>query len=384
MKIAVTINVGNFSIWSNGVNQNAIYLAMLLKDAGHDAHLLYSTYNKDNRTKASLDTLNLDVNHIDLKDAFNEPFDVIIQLGLSIEEYMLNAFKKVNPDLKFVSYECGNHFMIDSEKIIYGQHESKNTRKITYASPDQIWCIPQMEHSNLSYYEFKRKCDKGTVVPFIWDPIALELDAKQNNYTTYTKRDLKNIAVMEPNISMMKNCIFPIVALEKFVNESDYELDRIYLVGASKLKDREPFKDLIRPTELLKKKLMTAEARIQTGRMINNYADIVFSWQWENNLNYLYLDVAWMGWPVIHNATLCQDIGYYYEAFDARSGVSALNRVLKNHNNDNDYLEINRKKIKRYTKENKQIVKIYNEMLHDLVNDKFKKRKYNWKTNTTS
>lgn len=384
MKIAVTINVGNFSIWSNGVNQNAIYLAMLLNKAGYDAYLLYSTYSKDNRTKASLDALDLDVNHIDLRDAFNEPFDVIIQLGLSIEEYMLDAFKKVNPNLKFVSYECGNHFMIDSEKIIYGQHKSTTTRKITYASPDQIWCIPQMENSNLSYYEFKRNCDKGTVVPFIWDPIALELDAKKNNYTTYTERELKNIAVMEPNISMMKNCIFPIVALEKFVKTSDYELDRIYLVGASKLKEREPFKELIRPTELLKKKLMTAEARIQTGRMINNYADIVFSWQWENNLNYLYLDVAWMGWPVIHNANLCQDVGYYYNAFDAKHGANVLNNVIKNHNKDKDYLERNRKNIKRYTNKNNKIVEIYKGLIDDLVNDKFTKRKYDWKTNTTS
>ena len=138
MKIALTINVGNFSIWSNGVNQNAIYLAMLLNKAGYDAYLLYSTYSKDNRTKASLDALDLDVNHIDLRDAFNEQFDVIIQLGLSIEEYMLDAFKKVNPNLKFVSYECGNHFMIDSEKIIYGQHKSTTTRKIVYAYTEQI------------------------------------------------------------------------------------------------------------------------------------------------------------------------------------------------------------------------------------------------------
>lgn len=384
MKIAVTINVGNFSIWSNGVNQNAIYLAMLLKKAGYDSYLLYSTYNKDNRTKTSLDALNVDVKHIDLKEAFHESFDIIIQLGLSIEEYMLNAFKKVNPNLKFVSYECGNHFMIDSEKIIYNQHASTLTRKITYASPDQIWCIPQMEHSNLSYYEFKRNCDKGTVVPFIWDPIALELDAKKNNYTTYTERELKNIAVMEPNISMMKNCIFPIVALEKFVKTSNYELDKIYLVGASKLKERDAFKDLIRPTELLKKKLMTAESRIQTGRMINKYADIVFSWQWENNLNYLYLDVAWMGWPVIHNANLCQDVGYYYEAFDAAHGANVLNNVIKNHNKDKEYLNRNRKKIKRYTNKNNKIVEIYKGLVEDLVNDKFTKRTYDWKTNTTS
>ena len=38
--------------------------------------------------------------------------------------------------------------------------------------------------------------------------------------------------------------------------------------------------------------------------------------------------------------------------------------------------------IKRYTKDNEDMIKGYNSLLEDLVNNKFTKRKYNWKTNT--
>ena len=124
------------------------------------------------------------------------------------------------------------------------------------------------------------------------------------NYQTYTPRDIKKIAVMEPNISILKNCIFPIVILEKFINEKDCELDHVYLVGTSKLKNKKSFKDLIKDTTLFNNNILSAESRVKTTKMINKYADAILRWQWENNLNYLYLDVAWLGWPIIHNANL--------------------------------------------------------------------------------
>ena len=57
MKIAISIHLGTRTIWSNGVNQNAIYLAMVLKKAGHDAHLLYSRDSKNNKTRESLEKI---------------------------------------------------------------------------------------------------------------------------------------------------------------------------------------------------------------------------------------------------------------------------------------------------------------------------------------
>ena len=40
MRIAITINLGT-SLWSNGLNQNAIYLAMLFQKLGHNVDLIY-------------------------------------------------------------------------------------------------------------------------------------------------------------------------------------------------------------------------------------------------------------------------------------------------------------------------------------------------------
>lgn len=380
MKIAISIHVGTFSIWSNGVNQNAIYLAMLLKKAGHDAYLLYSRDSKTNKTKESLEKLKLDVGIINLKNAYEYKFDVVIQLGLAIEVKDAEKFRENNKNIKFVSYECGNHFFIDTEKIIYDKHSNSITPN--YVKPDQIWSIPQMENTNLHYYAFKKKCNNVTVVPFIWDPIAIEDDIKKMNYQTYTPRDIKKIAVMEPNISIMKNCIFPIVILEKFINEKDCELDHVYLVGAIALKNKKSFKNLIKNTTLFNEKKLSAEDRIKTTKMINVHADAILSWQWENNLNYLYLDVAWLGWPIIHNANLCKDVGYYYDSFDAQDAVDNLKYVVDKHNKNVDYMKNMRNIIKRYTKDNEDMIKGYNSLLEDLVDNKFIKRKYNWKTNT--
>jgi len=383
MKVGVTINVGSSSIWSAGVNQNAMYLAMLLKEAGHDAVILYSNSTETNNTKKVLDEINTGVQLMDLKSSLSDKFDVIIQLGLTVEKYMYDLWKKQNKNLKFVCYECGNHFIIDQEKVLYGMHNANvEHRPMEYAIPDQIWSIPQMENTNLSYYKFKRRCNNATVVPFIWDPIAIESYAKSHGYELYKPREIKKLAVMEPNISVMKNCLFPLIVLEKFVEEEYAELDKVYLVGAKKIKDNLAFKKFITPTKLLAKKLLTAESRIQTHYLLHNFADLVLSWQWENNLNYLYFDIAWLGWPVVHNANLCQDVGYYYESFDADDGALKVKEAIENHNNDKDYMSRMRKTIGRYTKENKKLQEQYTELLEDLVNDKFKKRKYNWQTNT--
>ena len=41
------------------------------------------------------------------------------------------------------------------------------------------------------------------------EPNSLRRNAKSNNYGNYTKRDIKKVAVMEPNISIMKKLYLP-------------------------------------------------------------------------------------------------------------------------------------------------------------------------------
>lgn len=389
MVIGITINLKSSSIWSNGINQNAIYLALTLQKAGHSIFLLYPEAKDNKKSFNNLNELlkdNKDIICMSLRNSFKVRFDVLIQLGVSIEKAWHTAWKKLNNNIKLVNYECGNHFLIDSERILYnhlgGDKEPK--REAVLVDPDQIWSIPQMENTNLYFYQHRRNCNKATVIPFVWNPIALEENAKSNNFGNYTKRDIKKVAVMEPNISIMKNCIYPIIILERFVKYEKGELEQVMLVGASRIKNNYTFKKLIHKTELFNKKILTAEDRFQTHMVLENYVDMVLSWQIENPLNYLYFDVCWLGWPLVHNANLCKDLGYYYEGFDADGAVDAIKNVIANHNNDEDYMNRMRKIISRYTIENEKMLDNYNRLLDDLVNDRFKRWTYDWKTNTIS
>lgn len=390
MKIGITVAFTSNSIWSNGINQNAMYLGMALQKAGHDVYLIVSDQTIEiNGTTTSADVLKqipLGLKIMGLKQSFKKKWDVVIKLSLAVEEIMKNLWLSKNPNFKLVYYECACKLIIDTEKMIFDAHDGgDHGRPVVFAEPDQIWLIPQHESMNIPYFQFLGNCEDATVVPFVWDSIALKTEAKKRKYKTeYTPRDFKKMAIMEPNTNMVKTCVTPIMIIDKFHKEVKDHLSYLYVAGAKKLKHNKAFISFIKRTQLFKDKLISIDPRVITHRMLEEYADLIVSWQWENALNYFYIDVAYLGYPIIHNADLCKDIGYYYKGTDVDAGVMQLKNVIKSHNKDKDYLNRNREIIKRYTNENKKMLENYNSLLDDLVNNKFRKRKYDWKTNTIS
>jgi hypothetical protein len=74
-----------------------------------------------------------------------------------------------------------------------------------------------------------------------------------------------------------------------------------------------------------------------------------------------------MGWPIIHNSSLCKDIGYYYDGFNYKEGSEVLDKVLVEHDkNAIQYLEHNRKMIDRYLPSNKKLQDDYHMLIQSL------------------
>ena len=381
MKIGITLDATRASLFTSGINQNALYLALLFNKGGHNTDLIYSNSNAG---KSLNEIKSLPIEIVTFKEAVSQKYDIVISLGVLIEEYMADVFRKQNPNVKFIAYKCGNEFMVDSESYLYNTHDgrSKTMKTIKPVVPDAIWSIPQMENTNLYYYSFLLGTDNSTVVPFVWDPLTIEAAIKSGPFRLYDGREIRRYAIMEPNISMMKFCIPPTIIVDRvFKNHKDIEIEKLMLIGAAGVKDNLRFKTLISKTELAKHKKMSAETRQPTPYILENWAQIVVSWQWENPLNYLYFDVAWMGYPIVHNAHLCKDIGYYYEGFNYEEGERVLADAVRSHPTNKDYLERERSKIKRYTKENSKLVEQYNQLLSDVANGEFKRQTYIPETN---
>jgi hypothetical protein len=374
-RIGVTINIQG-KIFSNGVNQNAIFLALLLKKCGFLVDLICS----DENTIKEILNFKIDINKLNLIDSYKVKYDLIIQLGLTVGVQMSSHWKKNNPNVKFVSYECGNHYLINTEKILFNKDIETDyfrQREETFQQPDQVWSIPQMENTNYTFYQFKNRQENVTVVPFVWDPLIIEQSFSVYNSGAYQPREIQKCSVMEPNVSVMKNVVLPIVILEK--NQKINPLKEIYLFGADVLKNSKPFLDFLISTKLHKDGIVSVENRYISSKILVKHVDFVFSWQWENNLNYLWLDVAWMGYPIIHNGSLCQDVGYYYEGFNGDMAIKKIDEVIKTHNDKHiDYLNTNRDIIKRYTSQNENLIIQYRKLVEDVLNDNFIRRKYDW------
>ena len=88
-----------------------------------------------------------------------------------------------------------------------------------------------------------------------------------------------------------------------------------------------------------------------------------------NPLNYLYLDAAYMGYPVLHNAPMCKDLGYYYEGSSTKDGAKQLNWILENHDDNLEiYQERNRKVLERYSVDNQELIRTYDTLIENLFN----------------
>lgn len=382
LKIGITVDLKN-SLFTNGINQNAVYLSLMFEEIGHECVLIYSGDGGET-AKGELERLGIDVSLASLSESFETRFDVIISVGFVVTNMFYGYLTKQNPDIKFVRYQCGNQFFILNETILYGAHEKRqaqNTIPFNDPKPDQIWSIPQMEHTNLDFYTYIDKGQRNaTVVPFVWDPIVTDSYINSSDkYTTWKPRDHKRIGIMEPNISLMKNMIYPLVVVSRFLEDGN-KLDQVIAYSASQYSEN---KDLIRfvrqgHPDLLKK--LKVLGRYPTIHVLNTQIDAVVSWQIENALNYLYLDIAWLGWPIIHNAHLCQDIGYYYPYQDMGEATAQIESAFQNHTVE--WRDEQRAKIKRYTRENKQVLKDYQKLLENLINNDFKKQEYDWQTNS--
>lgn len=383
LKVGITADL-TVSLFSNGINQNALYLAMLYNQMGHEASIIAA--GEDPKAQRELKSIGISsIEIISIAKAFEINYDMLIVVGIRLEQKHIDLFKKRNPSFKHVSYRCGNEIFTDTEIILHNAHQARSESFQALSNPpkpDQIWAIPQMEVTNLDYYTYINQGQRNaTVVPFVWDPLITEGLQKTEKIPNWTPRDTRRISIMEPNLGMMKNCILPITFCDWFMRDGE-RLDHIYSWSTQKLSTNKRLIKVIQHGNPQLIKVLSAEDRRPTLRVLNNHTDLVLSWQMENNLNYLYFDVIWHGWPLVHNAQFCKDIGYYYNMNQAAEASAQMKNAFENHTED--YKDVMRERIKRFTKENPQLVEQYRMLTENLMNDTFVKQKYHWETNSVS
>lgn len=382
VKIGITLLLNDVkSFFSNGINQNSLYLCELLLNIGYDVHFIVEDTKLINIDKQNLNDILYDKRFklTKFSELLYSEFNIIITLSFSYgETFIYNYLKHMNT--KHIGYFCGNSYIIETEKILYNQHKSRQNDNYNFninelSKYDQIWSIPQMAEINLDFWSILHKC-KCIEVPFVWSNSAIKLFCKANSCVEedlyYKNKGVdKKIAIFEPNISIMKWAL-PSILIAESAYRNNKHIKHLYVtnINSSSTNDFNlgQFNKFMACLDIVKDKKCSIETRYATLYFMYKYADIVVSHQWGNPLNYLYFDLAWMGWPIIHNAYLCKDVGYYYDAFNLVEASSLLNNVISNHDNNlSEYLEKNRKEINKFLPSNENLKNHYKMLINELL-----------------
>ena len=369
LRIGVTIGLHheNESLWSNGIKQNAVYLAEALKHCPSVQSVCLVNTTAVPITSA----LPWDLERWPTKtfEDAKDHVDVLIELGGQIDAMQTDYLKRRGA--RVVSYCCGFEYVHAMQSILFDRQMWGSNLFINQRY-DAIWMIPQVENISKGYFTtFRRR--PAQVAPFVWDPMFVrQRSSDQPHHGEYRPRaadKAKRISIMEPNHDVVKFCLYPILIVEEAFREMPDAIEFLHVTNAERLANNsKEFVSLMLQLDIVQNNKAAFVGRFDTPLFLAEMTDVVVSHQWENALNYFYFDVAWQGYPLVHNAHLCPDLGYYYNANDVTDGKNQLINVLKSHDqNWQDYLERQRAVIARYLPGHADVTAGYERLLFELM-----------------
>lgn len=367
LRIGITIGLraADESLWINGIKQNALSLAKLLMASPHGYRVtLVNTTDVRLTVALPWDRGLFDTRPFaDCKDSL----DVLIELGGQIDAEQ-TAYMKAR-GAKMVSYCCGVEYINAMESILFGRR-LWDSLFINHGF-DEVWGIPQIAPSSLPFLQSLRRCP-ARVVPFVWDPMFLMARTRTlpelGEYRP-TGAPAKRLTVMEPNHNVVKFCVYPLLIIDEVYRCAPDTIEFAHVTNADRLaRDSQEFVMLMNYLEVVRAGKASFVGRFDTPLFLSMLTDVVVSHQWANPLNYFYFDVCWQGYPLVHNASLARDLGYYYPDNDVAEGRDVLLRVLRGHDDDwQGYARRQREILRRYTAENPALVAAYDELLSQLI-----------------
>jgi hypothetical protein len=328
LKVGITVGGGqadaNEALWSNGVTQNVVYLALLMQRLA-DVELCALVTCPGGESHAVADLYGFAV--LPLNDAVAQ-LDVIIELGARAADAPIELFRARGG--KLVSYMAGNVMVMNFEDLA---NNAGTGDHVTAAGFDAVWITPQHWRTNHAYARITRS-SKVEMAPHIWSPICLQQAIFRLRTTPYWRKppaETWRLGVFDPNVNVVKTFHLPLLVAEEAYRKQPGLIDRILLFSAIQLIPNVHFSELCAATDLGRAGKIFAEGRFPVPEVLGRHIDAVVTHQWENNLNYLYWDILYLGWPLIHNSEAIPEAGYYYPAFDPQTGGEVLVEALRVH-----------------------------------------------------
>jgi GR25 family glycosyltransferase involved in LPS biosynthesis len=319
MRIGIT-NLFKGSAFGGAMPQVALYLALALKEAGHDACFLTPFESEDWFIDcASAAT----IPRVKMEQGIRlEMFDIVIEVVWYLpSELRQRVAKKV---IMFYHYPSAFY---DIESSVYPLASQARNFDGIYA----IWTWAHFKTSDHEYLEFVSrkpvfKC------PFFWNPILLDSYIQEASVPEWKKEINPSIVICESNETNTSNCTLPMVILSEIYKNN--KSIKWTVLNSENLSKRDFFinniiKNLhIESTPDISGNFMK-RVRLPDIRRGSNY---IISHQRFRPIKYMLLDALYLGIPLIHNCDMLKDViggSYHYTLNRIGLALEAWSNIIK-------------------------------------------------------
>lgn len=314
---------GDFGFFENGLRQNVIFLyEMFACMPGCKAVYLLNHGDGDAKTlPAELGLPDIPIVRApDVADGL----DILLLVGAAMDRELLLRLRENGTQV--VAYKGGNGAVISMEAMVAKPPRADAERYFDTGLIDVIWMTPQHLPTYAGWCRTLYRCPVEEV-PQVWSPrfVEMRLRANANLAFGYKPGSTKwRVGILDPNNTVMKTSHLPMLVADCAYRSARDEFSAIYVTNSFRYRADPHFSSFAARLASTQAGILTAEARFCSVDFLANHSDCVVTHQWENALNYLYYEVLYGGYPLIHNSRLLDGAGYKYIDFDIDSGRDVL------------------------------------------------------------
>jgi hypothetical protein len=262
----------------------------------------------------------------------------LIEIGMSLDPLVRQFIKMIGGRL--IKVYLGNILNIDIETPIFvtGHHFAHHV----VGRNDSILVSPHYgqhaEYAACLNHVVPPKNLKDMVAPYVWDPNVLTRNGSLHlEWRPAARPEDQVLVIMEPNISFQKAATIPLMIAEKWYRAQGGAggawKGKVVVINGDRLMHVPHFKHNFLPLlDLQKDGRIALEGRNDVVSVLRSHPSATFILHnYNNEYNYMTMELMWTGFPVLQNSPSWAKYGYYYEEADLAGGAKQIDAIMRSH-----------------------------------------------------
>jgi hypothetical protein len=305
-------------IFNNGLFQNILVLYNMFESMGYDVYLLAE------RKGDGIDGYKT----ILPEEIIRNPLQLhtFIEIGMSVSATFRTYLRENGA--KLVKLYLGNVVNIDIESV----HMTPGLdfpHHVT-GDMDEIWTSPHYGQ-NLDYITVinRLRPNQGKIAPYVWDRCFINNRIKE--WIPPVSWQHMDIVITEPNISFQKVFVLPLLLVEAFAEKNPEWKGHVYVMNSSRIKGNVHVMKTVLPSLKIFPRISLEDRRniVSLTTVYNN--TLFIGHQFNNDFNYMTLELLLAGFPVLHNSSAWSKFGYYWTPDRWDESLNTLKEAMQFH-----------------------------------------------------